>query len=49
MSMALYPHPLGSLRLLGVDDRRLDAGLSAVVVVLVVASHLAAFPCSIRA
>ena len=41
------PSPLGSLHLFGLADRRLDLVLSTALLVLVVASRVAAFPASI--
>lgn len=40
-------HPLGSLHLFGLADRRLDAALTLGLLILVVASRLAAFPASV--
>ncbi len=45
--MSEQPHPLGSLHLFGLADRRLDLMLTAVLVVVVVSSRLIAFPATI--
>lgn len=45
--MSLHPNPLGSLRLFGLQNQRLDFWLTLVVLALVIASRLLAFPISI--
>jgi hypothetical protein len=45
--MPNHPHPLGSLHLLGLDDRRLDLVLSLALLGLIAASRMLAFPASI--
>jgi hypothetical protein len=45
--MSARPHPAGSLRLFGLDNRSLDLWLSAGLIVIVIGSRAAAFPISI--
>lgn len=45
--MSDHPHPLGSLGLFGLADRRLDALLTALLVSVILVSRIIAFPTSI--
>ncbi len=45
--MSDQPNPLGSLRLFGLADRRLDLTLTVLLIVVVVASRVISFPASI--
>lgn len=47
MEMSDKPNPLGSLHLFGLADRRLDLMLTVLLIVVVVASRLIAFPATI--
>lgn len=46
-AMSDHPHPLGSLGLFGLADRRLDILLTALLVVVILVSRIIAFPSSI--
>ena len=45
--MSGHPHPLGSLRLFGFADRRLDLALTVLLLAVVLAGRIVAFPISI--